>query len=518
MKAFTIIRVSSQDQLQGYGPDEQWEDDVMAVAPSLNLEVSLQYRRVIQEPATGWNRTQFEAAVREALELYHKREVEALVFPRVDRETRFVFGSISLLTEVLRQGMPVFFAREKLRLDPRDPQSVEDYLTKVIQAQAYVETMRINMIRGTRQRVQKDHRMPTGGQKFAHEYHHYRKSSRQAPSADSGRYTIKPERAAMLRALKDWVLIDGLSLKKCEDEFKERTGIKLNRATLLRILTDPINIGKVYAYRHKAVRDSQGKKHQVSVPESEWLLVYEDRDLAIFSEDEYYALKHKFQLNKENSSRNTRHHYPPLKGVVHCEPCRLKMGALTTNFGTAYYRCNSCRNYINAWSLWDKVKDDLSSFFLHPERLTATIRADYHAGKTKSHLERQLADLERDKEGWEQSRAKQRRLYLLPNSNYSEQDYLRDDGRILGQLQRVNDRITEVKQQIKGLRQVELDEEGIKRFCCIVSNNFTNMTDSQWRFLLDAMRLKITVTGKSINVEGAVPVIDGAIALQPAHR
>ena len=27
MKAFVIIRVSSQDQLKGYGPDAQWDDD-----------------------------------------------------------------------------------------------------------------------------------------------------------------------------------------------------------------------------------------------------------------------------------------------------------------------------------------------------------------------------------------------------------------------------------------------------------------------------------------------------------
>ncbi|MFC1980130.1 hypothetical protein ACFLVS_04680 [Chloroflexota bacterium] len=32
-KAFTIIRVSSEDQLKGYGPDVQWEDDIVPNAP-----------------------------------------------------------------------------------------------------------------------------------------------------------------------------------------------------------------------------------------------------------------------------------------------------------------------------------------------------------------------------------------------------------------------------------------------------------------------------------------------------
>ena len=99
--AFTIIRVSGEDQLKGYGPDVQWEYDIVPVAPDLGLEVSEQYRRVLQESATGWDRARWEAAVREALGLFRKGEIQALVFPRVDRETRFVAGSFPLLVRVL---------------------------------------------------------------------------------------------------------------------------------------------------------------------------------------------------------------------------------------------------------------------------------------------------------------------------------------------------------------------------------------------------------------------------------
>ena len=65
--AFTIIRVSGEDQLKGYGPDVQWEYDIAPVAPELGLQVSERYRRVLQESATGWDRAKWEAAVREAL-------------------------------------------------------------------------------------------------------------------------------------------------------------------------------------------------------------------------------------------------------------------------------------------------------------------------------------------------------------------------------------------------------------------------------------------------------------------
>jgi len=66
LKAFVIIRLSTEDQLKGYGADVQWEDDILANAPTLGLEVSETCRRVIQESATGWERSRFETAVREA--------------------------------------------------------------------------------------------------------------------------------------------------------------------------------------------------------------------------------------------------------------------------------------------------------------------------------------------------------------------------------------------------------------------------------------------------------------------
>jgi len=516
MKAFTIIRVSAQDQLQGYGPDIQWEKDVLLNAPSLGLEPSTQYRRIIQERATGWDREVFERAVREGLAVYHRGEVEAMLFPRVDRETRFVFGSFPLLAEVVRYGMAVFFARDKLRLDPMDPESVERYLNKAIQAQAYVATMRENTMTAIRMRAEKDHRMPTGGSKWAYHYHHYRKY--QVPDDNSGRYTVNPQREAWLCKLKDWILLEGLSLKKCENQFEELTGIKLNRGTLLRILTDPIVIGKVYAYRHKVVIDSQGRKHRVSVPGDEWLLVYEDASLRIFSDEEYCALKRKLELNKQNSSRNTKYRYPPLKGLVICQSCHLKMQALTTNFGTAYYRCQSCRNHINARQLWREIRRYLTSLLLDPERLTMTIKANFDSGQTMARLEEELVSLKREKGGWKQSRVKQRRLYLLPSSNYSEQDYLQDDQRIQSQLQKVDDRIAEVEREMAEVRQAKLDEEGIKHFCQIAANNLDKMTDSQWPLLLEAIHLKIVVVGKAALVQGRIPVSDSDTALQPARR
>lgn len=516
MNAFTIVRVSAQDQLRGYGADVQWEDDVLMNAPLLGLQPSVEHRRIIQEAATDWDRRLFEATVREGLSLYHNGEVQAMLFPRVDRETRFVFGSFPLLAEVVQNGMSVFFARDRLRLDPMDPESVERYFNKAIQAQAYVTTMRENVMGALRKRAEKDHRMPTGGNKWAHDYHHYR--SFQKPEAASGRYTINRERADWVRKWKDWLLYDGVSLKEIERRFEVSTGVRLNRATLLRVLKDKALIGEFYAYRHKLVRDSQGKKHRVTVPESEHILVYVDKSQAILNDEEFYAIRRQLDFNRKNSPRNTKYHYPPLKGLVLCEPCQLRMQALTTNFGTAYYRCPSCHNHINATRLWQEIKNHLSNLVLEPKRLIIAIQANFDNGKSAARLEQELASLERERKGWEQSRVKQRRLYLLPDSKYSERDYLEDDRRIQVQLQTVNNKITEAERQMAEVRQARLDEEGIRHFCEIAANNLANMGDSRWRLLVEAMHLRVKVLGKNARVKGAIPITQDDIALQPSRR
>jgi len=275
-KTFVIIRVSAEDQLKGYGPDVQWFEDILPNAPLLGLEVSEALRRVIQEPATSWERSKFESAVRKALDFYHREQVEALLFPRVDRETRFLFGSFPLLAEVVQAGLEVHFAREKLRLDSNDPESVERYLSKATQAQAYVETMRLNTMRGRRRRAIQDHMMPTGRSKWAHDYHCYRKDSGRTTDERSGRYTVNPERAGWVRKWAEWILVDGVSISKCCQRMLNDFGIRIHRSTMVDVLSDPALIGKFYAYTTRVARDTTGRKCKTHVDETDWLLVYED--------------------------------------------------------------------------------------------------------------------------------------------------------------------------------------------------------------------------------------------------
>lgn len=508
--AFTIIRVSREDQLKGYGPDVQWFDDVLSNAPTLGLEVSEELRRVIQEPATGWDREIFQGAVREALHHYQNGEVTVLLFPRVDRETRFLFGSFPLLCEVIRTGMEVYFARDRFRLDPSDIDSVQKYMTKALQAQVYAAEWRETSMAAKRKRATVDHMMPTGRSKWAHDYHSYRKNSGRKLDANSGKYTVNEVRAAWVKRWADWILEHGMSIRKVQKCMNNEHDIQINRSTITDILGDPILIGRVYAYRTKVVIDASDKRRRVDVPENEWLLVYKDSGLRILSDEQFYALKEQFRRNKENACRNAKNWYPPLRGIVFCV-CGRRMVGITLGgkeYGQPYYRCLICGRYERAIPLWDKIQIGLKQRLLDPKRLVPGIKAQLETGKSLGRLEEECTNLQRRKEGWTQSRVKARRLHLLPNSKYTLEEYLTDVRAMDERIQGIDSELARVRQQMAGLRQAIVDGDGIARFCEKATRNLGTFDDRQWRILLERMRLTVLVDDTGITVKMAVPTVE----------
>ena len=431
--------------------------------------------------------------MREALDFYNHGQVGALLFPRVDRETRFLFGSFPLLAEVVQAGLEVYFAREKLRLDPNDPESVERYLSKATQAQAYVETMRLNTMRGRRRRAIQDHMMPTGRSKWAHDYHCYRKDSRQAPDKCSGKYTVNPERASWVKKWADWILLDGVSINKCCQRMLGDFGMKIHRSTMVDVLSDPALIGRFYAYRTKVVRDSSGKKRNTDMDEKDWLLIYEDPSQAILTREQFYALRERFQYNRENSPRNTRHYYPPLKSLVFHSCGKRMVGVYRSN--SPWYRCSPCGVWIKAMPLWEEIREGLRGIILQPERLIPAVKDQIDSGQSMQRLEEDLNYKQQSIEMLERAEQKALRLHLyLPN--YPVDKLEAELSRIEEQKRQVIQEIDAVEQQIRDLKHAIVNEEGVKRFCETVASNLDNINDSKWRLLLEAMKLKVFVSDK----------------------
>ena len=470
----------------------------------MGLEVNEALRRVIQESATNWERSKFESAVREAVDFYNRGQVKALLFPRVDRETRFLFGSFPLLAEVVQAGLEVYFAREKLRLDPNDPESIERYLSKVTQAQAYVETMRLNTMRGRRRQAIQDHMMPTGRSKWAHDYYCYRKDSHQPPDQYSGKYTVNPKRAGWVRKWADWILVDGVSINKCCQRMLDNFGTRIHRSTMVDILSDPALIGKFYAYTTKVVRDATGRKRKTYVDEEDWLLVYEDPGQAILTEKQFYALRERFQRNRANSPRNTKHYYPPLHSLIFCKCGRRMVGVYRSR--EPWYRCLNCGIWIKALPLWDEVKQGVREMLLQPERLIPAVKAQFGSGKSTEHLEQDLKTNRQQLEMLEQAEQKALRLYLyLPNYPFEKLET--ELHRIQKQRQELSTECCTLQRQIRELKQAMVNEEGVRRFCQIATRNLDSMDDSQWRVLLETMRLRLIFDGKEFHAKIALPTV-----------
>ncbi len=73
-----------------------------------------------------------------------------------------------------------------------------------------------------RRRAKDDNMMPTGGHKWAFDYHPFRKRGPFPKEIDSGRYACNEERAAWIRKCADWLLDEGASLNECCRRLNEK--------------------------------------------------------------------------------------------------------------------------------------------------------------------------------------------------------------------------------------------------------------------------------------------------------
>jgi hypothetical protein len=508
IRAMTIIRVSAEDQLHGYGPDVQWFEDVLSGAERLGLQVDERYRRIIQEPATRWEREKFEVAVREAMELHAKGIIEAIVFPRVDRETRFLFGSFPLLAEVVRTGLRVYFAREKLFLDPNDPESVERYLTKATQAQAYVETMRMNTMRGRRRRAINDHKIPNGQVRWPLDY-----------DPRTGKASPNPERAAWVRRWADWLLEEGVSVGILCERMQQagvpapKGGKVWSRSTITRILADPELIGQFYAWKGKRWRMDLEPLAVTEGPKPE--LVYSAENEAILTAEQFYAIQERLRDNRLNAPRNAKLDYPPLRGLVFCR-CGRRMAGVPMH-GYPYYRCPSCRHpAINARNLWSTLERTIKELLLAPERLVPAIRAQLESGASLVELEKELETKRAEVLRWEQAEDKAVKMHLvLPDYPVEKlRERIAEVRTAKAQAQR---ELAALESRLESLRQARIDEEGIKAFCEMASRNIDHLVPAQWRIILEKLRVRVTLKENGgFNVQMAVRPVAREIALQPS--
>ena len=292
-------------------------------------------------------------------------------------------------------------------------------------------------------------------------------------------------------------------MNRCIEKTLQDYQIKVSRSRIIDILSDPAMLGKFYAYRTKNIQSLKGRR-KVATDEKDWLLVYEDPAQAILSPEQFSAIKKRLQLNRENSSRHTIHWYPPLRSLVFHDCGRRMVGHY--NDGQPNYRCRCCEASIKARPLWEAVKEGLGKMLLDPKRLIPGIKAQLNGGDHITDLEERLKSVRQRIGTLDEAEQKALRLYLYL-SNYPPEKLDVEINRIKEQREKLNEENVIIEKELTELRQAIVDEDGLRRFCELASNNLDTLDEAHWRLLLEMMRLQVWVEGDDVRVKVAVPAM-----------
>ena len=517
-KAFAIIRVSGQDQLKGYGPDVQWFEDVIPNAPLLGLEVSEKYRRVIQERATTWERAKFEGLMREALTLYQKNEIEALLFPRVDRETRFIFGSFPLLCEAIKAGLKVFFARERFELDPNNPESTERYFNKAMQAQAYVETLRLNTMRGKKVKALQG-KIPGGSGSTIYGYDYVKVSQE-----NGGRRVINETEAKWVREIYQWLVNEGLSTNAITYRLRAlnaptKSGKIWNRRSVQAILKNPAYTGKTYVFT-----TAKGGK-QFTRPREDWIEI-PGVTPAIISQELFDAAQEQLKVNQDKSPRNCKHEYL-LRSHVKCRQCGRSYVGGTGSGGLQHgkryiqrcYRClgkrkmyapvERCRN--KGWSanklesmVWAKLEEYLS----RPELIVRELEKQRQDANQLGVFETQLQEVERQLKAVDRE---QHQLLQWALKGFPENQIEIENSRLNKARETLKTQKAELETQIKASQDAVISIPKLESFIERMQSRIAALDFQGKRQVLDMLNITVWLDGHSVEITGVLPVADDVI-------
>jgi hypothetical protein len=167
------------------------------------------------------------------------------------------------LAEVVKSGLHVFFAREKLALDPNDPEAVERYMNKATQAQAYVETMRLNTLQA-KGKLEKKGMLPQGTGIGKYGYRWDTKEKRRVPID----YEVEVLQK-MFAMIDDGASTFGVARALNDLRIPSKSGGKWEARTVGRILRDPACIGLTYFGKTRGSRKT-GLRPQ---PQDKWTLL-----------------------------------------------------------------------------------------------------------------------------------------------------------------------------------------------------------------------------------------------------
>lgn len=495
MRAALYARVSTEDQEREGTSLESQTEALLKKARELGGEVSKEC--VLQEVFSGL--TLDRPKLTELREWVKRKEIDAVIVYSTDRLSRDPVHLLLLVDEFEKAGVRIHFITEPL------DNSLEGQLLGFVRGWASkVEALKIRerTMRGKLSRA-KEGKHPGGRAAYGYKL-------------VDAKHVIEPKEADIIRMVFDWLAKDGVSLRGVQHRLI-KMGIATRkgkswwqRATLYRIVTDPMYVGQWYYNKHvdAPAKTKDSGTVQVLKPREQWIPVEVP---AIVSQETFEAAQRQLARNRELCCRNTKREYL-LSGLLICGNCGFKFGARTTG-GRAYYCCSSksgnnrpklCSSKnVRGDRLETVVWESISRLLSRPELIIEQMKNREQANPA-AYLK---ASLDRVSQALERKRVEaDRMLDAYKIGAIDLQTLKRKMDEVKSEEAELDQEKSRLKREIRRSEARELNEEKLHQFCQSLPATLANLSFENKRQILREVVDKIVVDGNDITIYGIIPV------------
>ncbi len=517
MKVCIYTRVSTDNQeSEGTSLDSQLEA-CFAKAKELGYETSEEY--TIRETYSGL--TLDRPRLSELRQWVRDKEVDAVIAYTLDRLSRDPVHFIILQEELERAGVTLIMVTEDV--DSSDMGKLISHI-KGFAAKLEAEKIKERTMRGKRARALAG-KLP--GNSHAHLYGY---SYLPGKGIGEGVRYVDKQQADIVRQIYQW-LLEGLSTDAITYKLR---GLPIPtptnkghwmRSTVLGILKNPAYCGKTYAFtrtygkpKRRLKPDTKRKNTGIIwKPREEWLEI-PNATPAIISNDIFNAAQERLAENRRLAARNKKNEYL-LGGHIYCSKCgRAYWGApgIKPRNGKRYeypfYQCSGrlkkvtpvkCNNrQYNAKKIEELVWAQIEEVLRNPDLILAELEKreqEQESSIWQRDLERLINQLA--------NRKKQKDRVWTAFRITGDEDTFRRDIMILDrEIQQTEAEIAVLQERIQANENFTLDADNLKEACYIVASNLKSLSFEEKRLALQALQVKVSIDGDSINLQGAIPL------------
>ena len=401
----------------------------------------------------------------------------------------------------------MYFAREKLFLNPNDPESVERYLNKATQAQAYVETMKYNTMKAKR-KLLKQGFLPQGTGRGLYGYRWDKLQKQRIPLE----FEVQVVQKIFIMLGKE-VSCFNIARTLNEQSIPTKSSGKWHPRTILRIAKNSAYIGQTYFGKTSGSRKTVLSKQ----PEENWELLPEATP-AIIDKDLFERVQKILERNSELHKAKAKHQYL-LRSHIVCGYCGSPLVGSYMNHRIRYYHCRGTyptatrqricdARYIRADYLEDVTWNGIKKVLSEPEIVLAGISEQLESERAVpgTSLDEEIQKLKRRLKSYD---PQEKRLIQMLRYEEVTQDILLDEINRLKKERESDKQQLEnymfTRERIANLQKAELQ---LKDYCQRLHSNLDNATYHDKREILEMLAIKVTATPERIDVHGIIPIED----------